>query len=68
MMYQLIKNIHLYVYHDSLIVIFFQMERQLVMQNQMREKQMAMQMSGSRELLNWYGSFYAVAMLGMIAG
>ncbi|XP_072024095.1 plasminogen receptor (KT)-like [Amphiura filiformis] len=44
------------------------MERQLVMQNQMREKQMAMSMSGSRELLNWYGSFYAIALLGMVAG
>merc|ERR1712071_344163 len=33
-------------------------ERQLQMQNQMRERMAAMQIAKNRELLNWFGSFY----------
>ncbi|XP_034565674.1 plasminogen receptor (KT) [Notolabrus celidotus] len=45
-----------------------QMERQILMQNQMRERQMAMQIAWSREFLNYFGSFFMVATLGLTAG
>ncbi|KAK4300149.1 hypothetical protein Pmani_017552 [Petrolisthes manimaculis] len=45
-----------------------QLERQIHMQNEMREKMMSMQVARSRELLYWFGSFYIVAALGMITG
>lgn len=44
------------------------MERQIQMQNQMREKQMAMMMARSRDIFLYYSSFYAVAVLGGLAG
>lgn len=44
------------------------MERQIQMQNQMRERLMAMQVARARELLYWFGSFYVVAAAGMMAG
>lgn len=43
-------------------------QRQIQMQNQMRERGMAMQLSGSRELFNWLASFYGVAALAGLAG
>ncbi|XP_022061095.1 plasminogen receptor (KT) [Acanthochromis polyacanthus] len=45
-----------------------QMERQILMQNQMRERQMAMQMAWSREFLKYYGAFFTVATVGLTAG
>lgn len=45
-----------------------QMERQMVMQNQMRERQMAMQIAWSREFLKYYGTFFTLASLGLSAG
>lgn len=45
-----------------------QMERQILMQNQMRERQMAMQIAWSREFLNYFGSFFTVATLGLTVG
>lgn len=45
-----------------------QLERQIHMQNEMREKMMSMQIARSRELLYWFGSFYIVAAIGMITG
>ncbi|XP_076049230.1 plasminogen receptor (KT)-like [Oratosquilla oratoria] len=45
-----------------------QLERQIHMQNEMREKMMAMQIARSRELLYWFGAFYALSSIGMIAG
>lgn len=45
-----------------------QMERQILMQNQMRERQMAMQIAWSREFLKYFGSFLAVATVGLTAG
>lgn len=45
-----------------------QMERQIVMQNQMRERQMAMQIAWSREFIKYFGTFYALATLGLTAG
>lgn len=44
------------------------MERQILMQNQMRERQMAMQVAWSREFLKYFGSFYAVAAFGLATG
>ncbi|XP_066998364.1 plasminogen receptor (KT) [Anabrus simplex] len=44
------------------------LERQIQMQNQMRERLTAMQLARARELLYWFGSFYVLAALGMIAG
>ncbi|KAM9329008.1 plasminogen receptor (KT) [Gastrophryne carolinensis] len=45
-----------------------QLERQILMQNQMREKQMAMQIAWSREFLKYYGGFFSLAALGLTAG
>lgn len=45
-----------------------QMERQILMQNQMRERQMAMQIAWSREFLKYFGTFFAVATVGLTAG
>lgn len=45
-----------------------QMERQLMMQNQMRERQMAMQIAWSREFLKYFGTFFTLASLGLTAG
>jgi len=38
------------------------------MQNQMRERMVAMQIARSREMLNWFGSFYLLAATGMVTG
>jgi len=38
------------------------------MQNQMRERMVAMQIARSREMLNWFGSFYALTAIGMFTG
>ncbi|XP_073398735.1 plasminogen receptor (KT) [Dendrobates tinctorius] len=45
-----------------------QLERQIIMQNQMREKQMAMQIAWTREFLKYYGTFFSLAALGLTAG
>uniref|UniRef100_A0A8C5LPT0 Plasminogen receptor with a C-terminal lysine n=1 Tax=Leptobrachium leishanense TaxID=445787 RepID=A0A8C5LPT0_9ANUR len=45
-----------------------QLERQIVMQNEMRERQMAMQIAGSREFLKYYGTFFSLAAIGLTAG
>ncbi|KAM9516760.1 plasminogen receptor (KT) [Salvelinus alpinus] len=45
-----------------------QMERQILMQNQMRERQMAMQIAWSREFLKYYGTFFSLAALGLTIG
>ena len=44
------------------------LERQIQMQNQMRERMVAQQVAGAREMFLWLGSFYALAGCGMIAG
>jgi len=44
------------------------MERQIQMQDQMRERMMAQQIAKSREMFLWLGSFYAVAGGAMLAG
>uniref|UniRef100_T1J1M9 Plasminogen receptor (KT) n=1 Tax=Strigamia maritima TaxID=126957 RepID=T1J1M9_STRMM len=43
------------------------MERQIHLQNQMRERQMAMQVAKTREMLFWIGSFYILATFAMIS-
>lgn len=45
-----------------------QMERQILMQNQMRERQMAMQIAWSREFLKYFGTFFTVATVGFTVG
>lgn len=49
-------------------VVPAQMERQILMQNQMRERQMAMQVAWSREFLKYFGAFFAVTTLGLTTG
>ena len=44
------------------------LERQIQMQNQMRERMMAQQVAGAREMFLWLASFYVIAGTGMIAG
>ncbi|NXX47691.1 PLRKT protein, partial [Tricholaema leucomelas] len=45
-----------------------QLERQLLMQNEMRERQTAMQIAWTREFLKYFGTFYALAAAGLTAG
>ncbi|XP_058027866.1 plasminogen receptor (KT) [Ahaetulla prasina] len=45
-----------------------QLERQLLMQNQMRERQMAMQIAGTREFLKYFGTFYGLTTVGLTIG
>ena len=43
-------------------------ERQIQMQNQMRERMAAAQIARAREMFVWLGSFYLLATVGMIRG
>ncbi|NXP79760.1 PLRKT protein, partial [Ramphastos sulfuratus] len=43
------------------------LERQLVMQNEMRERQTAMQIAWTREFLKYFGTFYGLAAVGLTA-
>ncbi|XP_002736382.1 plasminogen receptor (KT)-like [Saccoglossus kowalevskii] len=45
-----------------------QMERQIMMQNVMRERMMAMQMARARDMFMWYSSFYGVAAVLTLIG
>ncbi|KAM6290182.1 plasminogen receptor (KT) [Aegotheles albertisi] len=45
-----------------------QLERQLVMQNQMRERQIAMQIAWTREFIKYFGTFFGLAAVGLTAG
>lgn len=45
-----------------------QLERQMAMQDFMREQQMAIQLARGRDLFHWWAAFYSVAVLGSIAG
>eukprot|EP00092_Neocalanus_flemingeri_P088195 GFUD01111410.1.p1 GENE.GFUD01111410.1~~GFUD01111410.1.p1 ORF type:complete len:154 (+),score=49.66 GFUD01111410.1:220-681(+) len=44
------------------------MERQIQMQDQMRERMVAMQIAKAREMFLWLGSFYVFAGGAMVAG
>lgn len=45
-----------------------QLERQLLMQNEMRERQMAMQIAWSREFLKYFGTFFGLATVSLATG
>ncbi|KAK7131724.1 hypothetical protein R3I94_016756 [Phoxinus phoxinus] len=45
-----------------------QLERQILMQNEMRERQMAMQIAWSREFLKYFSSFFGLTALGLTVG
>ncbi|MBZ3870141.1 Plasminogen receptor (KT) [Sciurus carolinensis] len=45
-----------------------QLERQLTLQNEMRERQMAMQVAWSREFLKYFGTFYGITTISLTAG
>lgn len=45
-----------------------QMERQMMMQNVMREQQMSIQLARSRDLFAWWAAFYVVAATGAVVG
>lgn len=47
---------------------YIQMARQIQMQNKMRERMMAMQLAGAKEMFNWLASFYGLATVAMFAG
>ncbi|KAH1023153.1 hypothetical protein HUJ04_012411 [Dendroctonus ponderosae] len=42
-------------------------ERQLQMRNQMRERQVALEIAKQRELFYWVGAFYVASALGTLA-
>ncbi|CAD5118861.1 DgyrCDS7536 [Dimorphilus gyrociliatus] len=44
------------------------LQRQIQMQNYMRERQMAMQLARAREMFYWLSSFYGICSVGMLAG
>lgn len=43
------------------------MERWIQMQYQIKERERAMEISRSRELFYWLGSFYTVSMVGILS-
>ncbi|XP_012861097.1 plasminogen receptor (KT) [Echinops telfairi] len=45
-----------------------QLERQLTMQNEMRERQMAMQVAWSREFLKYFGTFFGIVTIALTTG
>ncbi|XP_058927915.1 plasminogen receptor (KT) [Kogia breviceps] len=45
-----------------------QLERQLMMQNEMRERQMALQIAWSREFLKYFATFFGIAAISLTAG
>ncbi|XP_061911113.1 plasminogen receptor (KT) [Entelurus aequoreus] len=45
-----------------------QMERQLLLQNEMRQRQMAMQVAWSREFLTYFGTFFTLTCAGLTLG
>uniref|UniRef100_A0A8D2DYQ3 Plasminogen receptor with a C-terminal lysine n=1 Tax=Sciurus vulgaris TaxID=55149 RepID=A0A8D2DYQ3_SCIVU len=45
-----------------------QLERQLTLQNEMRERQMAMQVAWSREFLKYFGTFYGITTISLTTG
>lgn len=48
--------------------VCLKVERQMMMQNVMREQQMSIQLARSRDLFHWWAAFYAVAAVGAVAG
>uniref|UniRef100_A0A8C3UV38 Plasminogen receptor with a C-terminal lysine n=1 Tax=Catharus ustulatus TaxID=91951 RepID=A0A8C3UV38_CATUS len=48
--------------------LFVTLERQLVLQNLMRERQTAMQIAWSREFLKYFGTFFGLAAVVLTTG
>ena len=44
------------------------MERQILLQNEMRQRGLSTQIAFAREMFMWWGSFYAIACTGSILG
>lgn len=44
------------------------LERQMAMQNSLREQQMAIQLARGRDLFHWWAAFYTVSAAGSLAG
>ena len=44
------------------------MGRQVALQNEMRKRMMATQLSRQREMFNWWLGFYSLASVGLIMG
>lgn len=61
----LVDLIKIYLNHVVIIYIS-QMERQIQMQNQMRERAMSLQIARAREMLSWVGSFYTLFSVGVL--
>jgi hypothetical protein len=58
-------------YYAAIETIFAfnpQMERQILLQNEMRQRGLATQIAFSREMFMWWGTFYAVVTTGAILG
>ncbi|XP_051876062.1 plasminogen receptor (KT) [Pristis pectinata] len=45
-----------------------QLERQMLMQNEMRQRQVAMQIAWSREIIKYFGTFFGLATVGLTIG
>ena len=48
--------------------LYLKVERQMMMQNIMREQQMSIQLARSRDLFHWWAAFYVVAAAGAVVG
>lgn len=51
-----------------ILIYFFKLERQIQMNNAMRERQMAMQLARAREMFSWWATFYGISTIAMIGG
>ncbi|XP_048451006.1 plasminogen receptor (KT) [Rhincodon typus] len=45
-----------------------QLERQMLMQNEMRQRQVAMQIAWSREFIKYFGTFLGLSTIGLTIG
>ncbi|XP_055488360.1 plasminogen receptor (KT) [Leucoraja erinacea] len=45
-----------------------QLERQMLMQNEMRQRQIAMQIAWSREAIKYFGTFFGLTTVGLTIG
>ncbi|XP_062904998.1 plasminogen receptor (KT) [Mobula hypostoma] len=45
-----------------------QLERQMLMQNEMRQRQIAMQIAWSREIIKYFGTFFGLTTAGLTIG
>jgi len=52
----------------SMFNVYLKVERQMMMQNYMREQQMSIQLARGRDLFHWWAAFYVVAATGAVVG